>query len=77
MRALLCHCRHRLEAEDDETLFDLVQEHLIRVHPAIPPTEEQVMEIVSTRAYDLEYVPVGYEGGTGPDEEFGSEPYRA
>jgi hypothetical protein len=33
------------------------------------------MEMVSTRAYDFEYVPVGYEDGMGPDEEFGPEPY--
>ena len=75
MRVLLCHCRHRLEAEDDETLLGLVKEHLIREHPAVPPTDEQVMEIVSTRAYDFEYVPVGYEDGIGTDEEFGPEPY--
>jgi hypothetical protein len=75
MRALLCHCRLHLEAEDDETLLGLVREHLIREHPAIPPTDEQVMEIVSTRAYNLEHVPVGYEDGIDPTEEFGPEPY--
>jgi hypothetical protein len=75
MRALLCHCRRHLEGEDDEALLALVWEHLIREHPAIAPTDEQVMEIVSTRAYDFEYVPVGYEDGEGPDEEFGPEPY--
>lgn len=74
MRALLCHCRHRLEAEDDETLLGLVREHLIREHPAIAPTDEQGMEILSTRAYDLEYAPVGYEEyGIGPEEEFGPD----
>jgi hypothetical protein len=55
MRALLCYCRHRLEAEDDETLLGLVREHLIREHPTIPPTDEQVEEMVYTRAYDLHY----------------------
>jgi hypothetical protein len=74
MRALLCHCRHRLEAEDDKALLGLVREHLIREHPAIPPTDEQVEEIVSARAYDLEYVEV-YAGVIEPDEEFGPEPY--
>jgi hypothetical protein len=53
--ALLCHCRHHLEAEDDETLLGLVRERLIRDHPAIPPSDEQVEEIVNTRAYDLHY----------------------
>jgi hypothetical protein len=44
-----------LEAEDDETLLGLVRERLIRDHPAIPPSDEQVEEIVNTRAYDLHY----------------------
>jgi hypothetical protein len=75
VRALLCQHRHRLEAEDDETLLCLVWDHHLREHPALALTDEQVMEIVSTRAYNLEYVPVGYEDGMGPDEEFGLEPY--
>jgi hypothetical protein len=29
MRALLCHCRHHLEAEDDDALCVAVREHLI------------------------------------------------
>jgi hypothetical protein len=64
-----------LEAEDDETLLGLIREYLIREHPAIAPTDEQVMEILSTRAYDLEYAPVGYEDGIGQEEEFGPDPY--
>ena len=76
MRALLCHCRHHLEAEDDEALFEQVRRHLIREHPAVPPTDEQVWEIVFTRAYDLEYAEV-YAGDIGPDEDVGPEPYRA
>jgi hypothetical protein len=55
MRALLCHCRHHLEAEDDGALCAAVREHLISDHPALEPSEEQVQEIVSTRAYDIEY----------------------
>lgn len=74
MRALLCHCRHRLEAENNETLFGLVREHLTREHPAIPPSNEQVWEIVATRAYDLEYAEV-YAGGVDVEDEFGPEPY--
>jgi len=74
MRALLCHCRHHFEAEDDETLLGLVREHLIREHPAIPPTDEQVREIVATRAYDPEYAEV-YASAVNADEEFGPEPF--
>ena len=29
MRALLCHCHHHLEAEDDEALCVVVREHLL------------------------------------------------
>jgi hypothetical protein len=62
MRVLLCHCRHHLEADDGEP-------------PATAPTDEQAMEIVSTRPYDLEYTSVSYEGGVGPGEEFGYAPF--
>ena len=74
MRALLCHCRRQLEAEDDEALLGVVRNHLLREHPAIPSTDEQVGEIVATRAYYLEYAPV-HVGGVAFEEEFGSDPY--
>jgi hypothetical protein len=54
MRALLCHCRTHLEAEDDQALAEEVREHLLREHPGLKPTDERVGEIVSTRAYDYE-----------------------
>ena len=75
MRALLCQCRCRSEAEDDEALLGLVWDHHLREHPALALTDKQIMEIVSTRAYNFEYVPVGYENGVDPDEDFGPEPY--
>ena len=74
MRAMLCHCRSRLEADDEEALRTLVREHLRRDHPSIPPTDEQVSEIVSTRAYDLEYAEV-YAGDAELEGGFGPEPY--
>jgi hypothetical protein len=40
MRALLCHCHHHLEAEDDDALCDVVREHLISRHPALEPSED-------------------------------------
>jgi hypothetical protein len=55
MRALLCHCRQHLEAENDVALCDVVREHLILMHPNLEPSRDQVEEIVATRAYDLEY----------------------
>jgi len=54
MRALLCHCRTHLEAKDDLALAEEVREHLLREHPDLRPTDEQVREIVSTRAYNFE-----------------------
>jgi hypothetical protein len=69
MRALLCHCHHHLEAEDDETLCVVVREHLLWRHPALEPSEEHAQHIVWSRAYDLEYAEVDAE------EEFASEPY--
>ena len=69
MRALLCHCHHHLEAEDDDALCAMVREHLILRHPALKPSPGQVREIVSTRAYHIEYAEVYAE------EEFVFEPY--
>ena len=74
MRGLLCHCRRHVEAEYDDALFGVVSGPLIREHPAIPATDQQVGEIVTTRAYNLEYVLV-YAGGTAFEEEFGPDPY--
>jgi hypothetical protein len=54
MRALLCHCRTHLEARDDPSLAEEVREHLVREHPALRPTDEQVWEILTTRAYNFE-----------------------
>jgi hypothetical protein len=69
MRALLCHCRQHLEAEDDDALCAVVREHLILRHPNLEASGDQVEEIVATRAYDLEYKEVY------PDVEFVVEPY--
>jgi hypothetical protein len=46
-----------------------VREHLLWRHPTLEPSEEQAQQIVSTRAYDLQYAEVG------TDEEFAFEPY--
>jgi hypothetical protein len=54
MRALLCHCRTHLEASEDLALAEEVREHLLRDHPTLRPTDEQVWEIVRTRAYTFE-----------------------
>jgi hypothetical protein len=74
MRALLCHYGLRLEAEDDKALLASVRAHLVRRHPTIPPTDEQVREIVATRAYNLEYAEL-YANALDSEDEFGHEPY--
>jgi hypothetical protein len=51
---VLCQCRTHLEAIDDPVLTEEVREHLRRDHPDLRPSDEQVWEIVSTRAYDFE-----------------------
>lgn len=68
VRALLCQCRHRLEAENDEVLRGVVRKHLKREHAAPQPNEELLAEIVSAHAYDFEYT-------EGMAEDFGPEPY--
>jgi hypothetical protein len=69
MRALLCHCHHHLEAEDDDALCAVVREHLMWWHPSLEPSEGQVQRIVSTRAYNIEYAEDHIE------EELAFEPY--
>ena len=76
MRALLCHCRHHLEAQDDEELLGFVRDHLIQEHPAIAATDEQVSEILTTRSYSyLEYAPGHMSGSAFEEEAFGPDPY--
>jgi hypothetical protein len=70
MRALLCHCHHTLEAEDDDALCAVVREHLIWRHLSLEPSEEQVQQIVATRAYNIEYAQEHTQ-----EEEFAFEPY--
>ena len=75
VRAVLCGCRRRLEAEDDRNLRVLVREHLAAEHETVPPTTDGLIEeIVSARAYDLEHAG-SYVGPDGAEEDFGPEPY--
>ena len=79
VRAVLCECRRRLEAEDDRNLRVLVREHLAAEHEIVPPaTEGLVKEIVSAHAYDIEHAAsyAGHDGAAdGAEEDFGPEPY--
>ena len=78
VRAVLCDCRRRLEAEDDRNLRVLVREHLRAEHETVPPNDGLVEEIVKVRAYDLEHAApyAGHNGAAdGAEEDFGPEPY--
>ena len=72
--ATLCNCRHSLRADDEEVLVEVALEHMRQNHPDASVEEERIRETISTRSYDIEYVVV-YEGGYGPEAEFGVEPY--
>jgi len=73
--ASLCNCRHALRADDNEGLVEAALVHLERNHPSAPIGEEQVLEIVFSHAYDIEFAKAYVHGSFGPDEEFGPEPY--
>ncbi len=74
MRALLCGCGRRLEANHDRKLCDQVVSHLKRDHLTAHVDYKVAREMVASRAYKVEYAAV-YTNGTVPDEEFGLEPY--
>ncbi len=74
MRALLCGCGRRLEADEDERLCDQVVSHLKRDHLTAYIDYEVAREMVASRAYKVEYAVV-YTNEASPDEEFGLEPY--
>jgi hypothetical protein len=72
MRALLCSCKDRLRASDNEALFRVVLDHLSDYHPAVRIDEEELGEAIAVHSYELtELVVVGAE----PDKEFGIDPY--
>ena len=73
MRALLCGCGRRLQADEDERLCDQVVSHLKRDHLTAYIDYEVAQKMVASRAYKMEYAVV-YTNGTAPDEEFGLEP---
>jgi predicted small metal-binding protein len=74
MKALLCGCGRRVEADEDEKLCQRVVDHLERDHLSAHVDREVVRGMVVSRAYKIEYATV-YANGSGPDEEFGPEPY--
>ncbi len=74
MKAMLCACGCRLEANGDAGLVREALAHRSREHATSVSDEKLVRRVVAENAYRLEYV-APYAGGEGPDEEFGPEPY--
>ena len=74
MRAMLCGCGRRLDAEGDARLCERVVSHLERDHLTAHVDHELARGMVASRGYKVEYAAV-YANGTAPDEEFGPEPY--
>jgi predicted small metal-binding protein len=52
MRALDCQCGRHLEAQSDEELYRQARAHVDQDHPEMQLSDEQVMGIISSGAYD-------------------------
>jgi predicted small metal-binding protein len=72
MRALLCSCKHRLTASNNEELFEALLNHLDEYHPVMRLGEDRVREVVAAHSYEFNEVVVV---GANPEEEFGIDPY--
>jgi len=72
MRAMLCSCKNRLVASDNEELLGAVLDHLSEYHPVVTLSADRIKEMVDTRSYEFNEVVVV---GANPEEEFGIDPY--
>lgn len=52
MRVMECACGERLQAEDDERLFERVREHMDREHPEKGIEDEHVHNLIEATAHD-------------------------
>ncbi len=76
MKAMLCACGCRLEANGDAGLVREALAHRRNEHATSVADEDHVRRVVAENAYRLEYAaPYAHVYGEGPDEEFGLEPY--
>ena len=72
MRALLCSCKQRLTASDEEGLLRKVLDHLDGYHPVMNLSEAQIREVVAAHSYEFQEMAVV---GADAEEEFGIDPY--
>ena len=52
MRVIDCECGKTLQAANDEDLADAVRGHVAEDHPDMEMSDDQVEELVSSKAYD-------------------------
>jgi hypothetical protein len=52
MRVIDCDCGQTLQAANDDDLFKQTRAHVDEEHPDTEMTDEQVRELVSSRAYE-------------------------
>jgi hypothetical protein len=52
MRVIDCECGKTLQAANDEDLAAVVRAHVADDHPDMDLSDDQVRELVSSRAYD-------------------------
>ena len=51
-RVIDCPCGHRLEAANDEELFQAARRHVAEYHPDMERTDEQLRATIRERARD-------------------------
>ena len=54
MCTMECACGERLEAQDDEALFERVREHMDKEHPEKGIEDHQVRNLIEATALDAE-----------------------
>jgi predicted small metal-binding protein len=54
MRVIDCDCGKTLQAANDDDLARAVREHVGESHPDMDLTDDQVHDLVASRAYDAE-----------------------
>ena len=52
MRVMECACGERLQAEDEERLFERVREHMNQEHPEKGIEDEHVHNLIEATAHD-------------------------
>jgi hypothetical protein len=54
MRVFDCECGKTLQAANDDDLAGVVRDHVAEDHPGMDMSDEQVRELVSSRAYEAQ-----------------------